>query len=361
MVVLFHVSWPNPISELRLVKNGYLMVDFFFVLSGFVICQSYARRITDANDLRRFVLLRFGRIYPLHFAVLLAFLALELIKYAGFHSSGLVYRNGAPFAVNNGWSFLVNALLLQPFGHFPIWTFNSVSWSIAVEFYAYLVFGFVVLWVRPLRRFVGVALLFTVVAGGILAWSGNAGLTTTEHTVQWSVFRCLMGFFLGTLMSSIFDRWQPRICGPSPALFWWTGAGTVALLAWKETGPSDFWVLPLFALIILAAAALPACPLRQALNCAPLRWLGRVSYSIYMLHALVIILLGRLVPVVGKVLQSGGSDPGTAWWGHSGSIGLVFLGLTLLLVLALAALTQPLIEVRCQRWIKALVARWLGP
>ena len=51
-VVLFHAFWVNPLRNLSWVHNTYLMVDLFFVLSGFVICHAYAHRIRDRVELR---------------------------------------------------------------------------------------------------------------------------------------------------------------------------------------------------------------------------------------------------------------------------------------------------------------------
>lgn len=55
------------------MRNAYLFVDFFFVLSGFVIASTYQERIAGGFSVWRFMLLRLGRLYPLHIAVLVAF------------------------------------------------------------------------------------------------------------------------------------------------------------------------------------------------------------------------------------------------------------------------------------------------
>jgi len=57
MVVLFHVRAPSHVSELALVRNSFLFVDFFFVLSGFVIAATYAERLAGGLGIGRFMLL----------------------------------------------------------------------------------------------------------------------------------------------------------------------------------------------------------------------------------------------------------------------------------------------------------------
>jgi peptidoglycan/LPS O-acetylase OafA/YrhL len=80
-VVIFHAVWTNPVTPLRFFQNGQLMVDFFFVLSGFVICHSYRSHLDTVAEGVRFIWLRVGRLYPLHLAFLPVFAGFEVVKY----------------------------------------------------------------------------------------------------------------------------------------------------------------------------------------------------------------------------------------------------------------------------------------
>src|SRR5688572_19588360 len=75
LVALFHVPIGGVMRDCALIANGYLFVDFFFVLSGFVIATVYEDRLQDSKATWRFLLRRFGRLWPLHASVL-AFLVL---------------------------------------------------------------------------------------------------------------------------------------------------------------------------------------------------------------------------------------------------------------------------------------------
>ncbi len=75
LVVLFHFNGYSPIYTAPLVRNSYLFVDFFFVLSGFVIAWNYGTRLGSWPEVRRFLVLRLGRVYPLHLFMLFLFLA----------------------------------------------------------------------------------------------------------------------------------------------------------------------------------------------------------------------------------------------------------------------------------------------
>jgi peptidoglycan/LPS O-acetylase OafA/YrhL len=112
LVVRFHVpSWNSTLWNLNLIRNGDLMVQLFFVLSGFVIYRAYAHRIERRSDLFRFELLRFGRLYPTHLVFLLVFLAIETAK--------LFTRGGSrsmPFVRHSASAFVDQLLLVQAIG-----------------------------------------------------------------------------------------------------------------------------------------------------------------------------------------------------------------------------------------------------
>ena len=80
LVALFHLNLYSAIYTLDFVRNAYLFVDFFFVLSGFVISYSYGDRLKTFDELGEFAIRRFGRLWPLHAVVLLAFVAAESAK-----------------------------------------------------------------------------------------------------------------------------------------------------------------------------------------------------------------------------------------------------------------------------------------
>src|ERR1039457_3262386 len=90
LVVLLHVEWHNHLTGTRFVRNGYLSVDLFFILSGFVIAANYSAQIVDIPTSLRFLGLRFFRLYPLHIVMLGAFICLECCKLAAQHAFGTI-------------------------------------------------------------------------------------------------------------------------------------------------------------------------------------------------------------------------------------------------------------------------------
>src|SRR6267143_3981706 len=85
LVALFHLEAYSHLvySHLRgvpFLDNSWLFVDFFFVLSGFVIAANYQQRLIDGFGAGRFLLLRLGRLYPLHFVMLAVSIYCKLIQ-----------------------------------------------------------------------------------------------------------------------------------------------------------------------------------------------------------------------------------------------------------------------------------------
>jgi peptidoglycan/LPS O-acetylase OafA/YrhL len=126
-VAIFHFSTDATITAIPFIHHGFLFVDFFFVLSGFVIAANYGAKLQSGFPLGKFMSLRFWRLYPLHLFVLLLYAGLVAVKGAGntYPASG----------------FVLSGLLLQIFSDGQLGNWNLPSWSIAAEMWAYLVFA----------------------------------------------------------------------------------------------------------------------------------------------------------------------------------------------------------------------------
>ena len=292
IVVLLHIKWMNPLTTLLFFRNGYLMVDLFFVLSGFVICHNYGQKVADASDAGHFMFLRLGRLYPLHLFCLIAFLCIEIAKYIGELKFHLVPYASPAFSINNAPSFIAHLLLVQIFCPFAEYSFNGPSWSISAEFYTYLIFALIV-WTFSKKRSVLIASVFLVsIATFLMLFFGISG--STELT-GWSFLRCIVGFFMGVLAYHVYDRHHSHISRWSGRIAFCLLIILVVFMSLKENPKLDgILVLPVFSALIIAIAAEPAGRISKLFNSTPLRWLGRVSYSIYLMHYMVLMFLSRL-------------------------------------------------------------------
>ncbi len=277
LVVVHHLpAWNLSLWDSPIVRNSYLMVDVFFVLSGFVMYKAYGGTITTSSGLMRFQLLRLGRLYPVHAAFLVVWACVELAKQAAAARLGLVGASAGGGHANTWAALLEHVLLLQaigPTGH--ALTFNAAAWSISTEFYTYLVFGGVALLARR-----AAPLIHLAICGGSLALIvTGAG---ADHVL---LLRCLAGFFLGCCVATLMHRFAfstPR--WSLPAAF----AALLVFLHLKSGSAYDSLMLPLSAALIVCALTSEPGPVRRALNARPLAWLGSISYSLYMSHTLVI-------------------------------------------------------------------------
>src|SRR5258708_8409695 len=80
LVALFHLDAYSHLYGGPFLRNSWLFVDFFFVLSGFVIAANYQQRLLDGFGIGRFLLLRLGRRYPVHFTIFALFIGCGLLR-----------------------------------------------------------------------------------------------------------------------------------------------------------------------------------------------------------------------------------------------------------------------------------------
>ncbi|HXC57327.1 MAG TPA: acyltransferase [Rhizomicrobium sp.] len=364
-VVLYHMAWVSPISQLTFIRNGDVMVDLFFVLSGFVITYSYGRKVSDITGLRNFVWLRFWRLWPLHVTFLVVMAGIEFLKYFAQIKLHLA-PNEPAFSLNNGRAFLANLFLIQALHTTPAFTFNGPAWSISTEFWTYILFGLTVLALPGsiARRFAFAILS----AGSFVLLVFVLHRNPLEPTIDWGILRCIMGFFLGSLAYEAYEAIAPRVATRPSAQTTFdilAGAGMacfVVLLCLRRTGGT--WdalvILPLIAFMILACASSGKLLTYRVLTWAPLHWLGKVSYSIYMVHLAILWCIGQVIRVAFKVHQIPTDDPlapGRMMLNPPLPLALAACALGLALVLLVSWATFAWIEDPWRIWSKTRLRR----
>ena len=269
-VVAYHIHGSGYLFNSALVRSGWLWVDFFFVLSGFVIAASYGERLAQGFAVGRFMVLRLGRIYPLHIAMLALYLGIELTRLV-FQPEG--WSSNPPFAGRRSPELLgASALLIQTFLETPS-AWNPQSWSIAVEIWLYLAAA--LLWRALGGRAWIAALVAALVAGALILTQ------VTLPVLTWGVLRGIAGFGLGIAC------WRWRGCLPGGTLaemLCLAAIATIFLLSLIEPAPlADL----AFAATVLVFAREQGAISRVLLQ----RWalfLGSLSYSLYMVHVFVV-------------------------------------------------------------------------
>lgn len=308
LVALFHLGLGDP--PVLHIRAGYLFVDLFFVLSGFLICMSYAGKLgVRPRALPNFLVRRIGRLLPL---LLFATLAYVLMLNAGVFAHRLLDHGTGPprfYIRPQALELLATLTMTHSLGLFDHVILNYASWSISTEFYAYLAFAALCLLLRGGARpvgFAGMALLAYAVSiwasvrtHGCLKWGGCMDLT-----FDYGYWRCLAGFFLGATLS------QLRIRAPTGSgLALGQALSLLALLAMfllAQRRPAVALAAPLLFGLLLLSIRADTGPLARLLGTAPLQMLGRYSYSIYLMHPVILLAWnmgrGHVAGALGRVL-----------------------------------------------------------
>lgn len=303
LVALHHFHISSHVYHLPFLQNGYLFVDFFFVLSGFVISHSWAGRITGAAEFRRFMARRFARVWPLHVTVLAVFVAMEAGKALALGQTSLTAENPPFSGDTSAPAILTNLTLLHSLGFHDGATWNYPSWSISTEFYTYAVFGLLCL--------LGVGGRPGHLAAVALAGAVVVALFSPEwlHTIaDFGFFRCVYGFFIGAAVYWLVARHRRRL----PAGTMAEGAVVVLVVALVSASPKGA-ALSMAAPLVFGAAvavfAAEAGALSRLLLTPVPQALGTWSYSVYLLHSLVLVIIGRAVNLAQRLTGVSLTEP----------------------------------------------------
>jgi peptidoglycan/LPS O-acetylase OafA/YrhL len=279
------------------------------------------------------------------------FLGFEVAKYIGETQYGLIAHSKA-FTTNNTFSFMSNVLLIQGLGVHDKDTYNLPAWSISTEFYVYIIFAAILLLSK--------ARVAMVSASGLLIF---ASITLDSGKLDHNIFRCVEGFFVGVItyhcyvalstrqLPELERRWYKHLPGILSC------AGLIVFLSMKNGNAFDALILPLVAVLILSISATPKGLLNTILEIAPLAWIGKVSYSIYMVHMAVIWSLAQVLRLGLKTprIIDGNGDP--LLTPHP-LAGFLFLTAAIACILFISHVTYTYIEDPYRRKSKKLAEKW---
>lgn len=281
-VVLYHIRLSIaglPGWALSVFAKGYLAVDFFFLLSGFVLWLTYGARLRGGGiaGVARFWQRRVARIWPLHLFMLGCAVALALLLAAtGRHDPAEFPFGELPLHV----------LLIQNWGLTDRLSWNDPAWSISAEWAAYLLFPLFVALV-DWRKVPGIGVVAGIAAlllalHGVMAASGAA--TLGQDISHWGLVRCLFEFAAGTGICALWLRCAER---PLPAIIASLALGiAVGTATIAGRVPETLGAPIAFAALLLFLAL--TCGMRgNALESRAIHYLGEISYATYLGHFLL--------------------------------------------------------------------------
>ncbi len=271
-VVLFHFRpyFGTEANGWLIFARGYLGVDFFFILSGFILAHVYGESLKDGSYRHSgFMLKRIARIYPMHIATLAFFVVVALAAPA----AGLQLDSAERYDFRVLWEhlFLVHAWVGS--GE----EFNYPSWSISAEFFAYLCFPLVML----LARWPRVMALLGLVA--VFGWYFGAQLVLGRPSTwigDQAIMRIMPEFLLGAGIRMAMQTIRFPILSNRYATF-----GAIGLvLVLTQLALPDWTIIAAFIVLLVSAAERARAGVNGVLETKTSLYLGEISYALYMVH-----------------------------------------------------------------------------
>lgn len=307
MVVAFHLleTYSKGPSE-QIINHGYLAVDFFFVLSGFVIGYAYDDR-WGKMSIGTFFKRRLVRLHPM-------VVAGTLIGAALFFFAGTAFPKTMEV---EGWKFalcLVMGLLMIPCGmglDIRGWgetnSFNGPNWSLTYEYIANVLYAFIFRYLPKVALAVLCAVCAVFTLDLTLGWdifglfpngpqyNVIGGWSLTAQQIYVGFARLLYPFLCGLLISRILPlrRSESNPSGSPIHLkggFWWCALAIVVIFSVPCIGGRQcLWdglyqavcVLIVFPLLVLAGAGSVTTDAKSTAVC---KWMGEISYPLYITH-----------------------------------------------------------------------------
>jgi peptidoglycan/LPS O-acetylase OafA/YrhL len=283
-VVLYHFRehlmpatypWLN-----TLWSGGYLAVDLFFVLSGFVISLSCAQHFDQGFTLsgtRDFLVRRLARIYPLHLVMMIFYLTIP--------AAILTLSTAKTLSGNYEASYFLLALgLIHNWGFTDSLQWNVPSWSISTEWFAYLCFPGL-MWLAhgrltTLRRNVAAILLIATLIMTIFALMGAQSIG--EKIPQLGMYRCALEFALGICVYSA-SRAVTGTFAVTAANFATVIAIGLSAATFAGVVP-DYVSMPVALAALIFSLSIETSTGSRLVNALPLHTVGLISYSTYLSH-----------------------------------------------------------------------------
>lgn len=284
-----HAQFPGYAWLAPLYERGWMAVDLFFLLSGFIFYWLYGRSIADGRTGgREFFWLRFSRLYPLHALTLVVVIVGQWIYFrqTGTH---FVYAN------DDAYHFVLNLFLASGWGLEHTYSFNGPIWSVSTECALYLLFFVMCRWL-PVSAPVLLLASFIGTAGGVFGLMPSA------------LARGVSMYFLGGVVYLFYAQVLQR--GGLERL--WRPALVLAIIAWALGLASLGLTLPsrgavhvlltmyprfvMFPLLVLALALLET---RRGSLGARWSFIGDLSYASYLLHFPLQLVLMIVITALG--------------------------------------------------------------
>ena len=352
LVAIFHFEMAIarfvPAKLTMFFEKCYLMVDLFFIMSGFIILHVYKDDFSNRigrNSFKKYLVARFARIYPLHFFAML----LLVTGVIAFSPHGTY-----PNAIENPWAIPTGFLLLHSYYIHDIYTWNIPSWSISAEWAAYLLFPFLALFLNKKKLFALIIFFIVVIAAytSIMYFLPRRNYLypsipvphNLNTTYDYGWLRGIAGFITGMIVYKLYQLSLPKDIFNKD---FFAAAIMILLALALHFAVNDAFCIILFAVLVFSFARNNGY-IHKCCNNRILQFTGKISYSIYLMQIFL-----------QEPFSKGLRLPGVVGYGRGKqnidfASGLGFCLIYLVLLLAISSITYYTIEQPFRKWINRL-------
>ena len=317
-VVTYHAQYG---MSLPIASAGYLGVDLFFILSGFVLSHAHQNIQWTLRNYWSFLRNRFARIFPMHWAAL-TFLFLILVVFPE-----IKHDMPTKFAQPD---LIKSALLIQNWGFGGAGSWNGPAWSLSMEWLVSIGFPVFLLISQRVVRPISAVLLCAACLASFAAFlalthNPNPGVISSRA----GLVRTVCEFMAGCLLY--------RHYAAGVKIDFVAGLGGVILVLVGVLVPS-LAILAVFGFsVLILLAAQPSTPVARMLSTWVMLTLGNISFSVYLMHWMLLLVSERL----------------QASWQLGPAAALVCFCCYVAIVIALSTATYRFIEVPACRWLRS--------
>jgi peptidoglycan/LPS O-acetylase OafA/YrhL len=352
LVAVHNLNFGPWVPQATFVAHSWLFVDFFFVLSGFVITHAYLDKLGSVADVASFVLRRVGRLWPLQATILIALIGMWLVKSIIARLLHLPVDAASNELEHSLRSIIANFLLIQSFD-VPSWrTWNTPSWSISTELWTYFLFALICLLSLARERSVLIIVACGVLVSGAMLFLFSPDFLGTN--TDYAFFRCIYGFFIGHL---VYRVWENPIRLSKGEIAETLAVISVFGFVLVTGGDIRSMAAPLVFGFAIWVFAQERGYLSNLLKARAFIQLGIWSYSIYMVHWLVRNIVVQLEGIVDKLVTRD-AFPSYMSFNNPWTMRVV-LAMYLVVVILLAAFTYRFVEQPGRRYFNRIADRVL--
>ena len=251
-------------------NSGYLAVQIFWCISGLIMTHSYINK--KNNSARDYTIGRFARLYPLHIFTLLVVTALQQISSQNLNTFQI-------YANNDLRHFLLNLFFVQSWGFEKGFSFNAPTWSVSVEIIIYVVFFFMIPFLKRFKIWATIAVLI------LYKLSANIELISPFRNCLVYFFFGVSIYFCSTFIKKKFSELFLVLILIIEAIVFLT-LRYLNLISFDPGGNGYIWGT---AFLVFFVAQIDGSRLAPSL--IKVRILGDLSYSVFLWHVPIQIMI----------------------------------------------------------------------